>query len=446
MIGIGADTVVGIKKESSFGAGGTPVDTYLELISENVKDTIEKIPAPYVFGSRNIHKYFHGAHDIGGPFSIVVNPDNIGLLLFLALGVEGNATQVLGEVAEVTEITCGADTSGSLSGEYILLSSKTVDYYAWFDVDDAGSADPAVSGRTGIVVGITENDANTVVATALAAAINALGAFGASAASEVVTITNAVDGAATDATIGDTGWAAANITQQGSGGAAYDHIFTPAGPTVDLGHFAMEIDRGIDCSVYTGMTIDTFTLTATKGSLLTADFATFGKQEADGQSPTGGLTPSSRLPYTFQMGSVKIVDTAVYWVNSFTLTYVNALDAEGGFVLGASSYRNHLNKTTGLLTGTLDCEWTSASDEMRDHYIDNTPKRIQLILTSTELIEAGYYYTLSIDIPITYIMGEPPAVGSRERIPFTVNFEATYDGTNYWKVTHRDARTTKWSA
>lgn len=446
-IGIGADAIVGIKKETSFGAGGTPVDTYLELISENIKDAIERIPAPYVFGSRNIHKYYEGAHDVGGPFSIVVNPDNIGLLLFLALGAEANAAQVLGLTAEVTEITCEADAAGSLSGEYITIDDPTTPYYAWFDVAGKGSIDPAVSGKTGIIVGIAEDATATEVATAVAAAINGEADFGAGSAAAVVTVTNANDGAATDATNGDTGWAVSpNVTTQGSGGAAYDHVFTPAAPAVDLGHFAMEIDRGIDCSVYTGMTINNFTLSATKGSLVTAGFEIVGKQETDGQTPTGGLTPSTKKPYTFQMGSVKIVDTAVAWVNSFSLTYGNNIDADGGFVLNASPYRAHAYKTTGTLTGTLECEWTAASDEMRDHYIANTPKRIQLIFTSTELVEAGYNYTLSIDIPITHIMGDPPAVSGRDRIAFTVNFEAVYDSTNFIKITHRDARTTKWSA
>jgi hypothetical protein len=43
------------------------------------------------------------------------------------------------------------------------------------------------------------------------------------------------------------------------------------------------------------------------------------------------------------------------------------------------------------------------------------------------------------------ILGEPPSLSDRGRTPFAVNFEAIYDVTNYIKITHRDARVTKWS-
>jgi len=444
-IGTGAQGQAGIIKEASFGAGGT-VDTYLELINENIKSNIEKLEAPYVFGSRNINKYYHGAHDIGGPFSIVVNPDNIGLLLYMALGAEANASQVLTSQAEVTEITCEADSSGSLSGEYITFNDPTTEYYAWFDVAGKGSADPALTGKTAIIVGIAENAVNTAVASALQSAVDAKADFGASVASEVVTITNANNGSVTDATNGDTGWSTApNVTTQGSGGTAYDHVFTPAGMATDLDSFALEIERGIDCSIYSGCTVNNFTLSASKGSLVTADFEIVGKDETDGVSKQT-LSPSTKQPYTFHMGSVEIDTTPVAYVNSFTITYGNNIDTDGGFVLNASNYRAHAYKTLGTLTGTLECEWTATSDALRDAYLDNTQVRVELIITSTETIESGYYYTLSIDIPKTHIMGDPPTIGGRDRIPFSVNFEGVYDSTNFIKITHRDALSTKWSA
>jgi len=322
-LGIGAQGQAGIIKEASWGAGGT-VNTYLELVSENVRSNIEMLEAPHVFGSRNIYKYYHGAHDIGGTFSMVVNPDNIGLLLYMALGVEGNPAQV----------------------------------------------------------------------------------------------------AAT---------------------TAYDHEFTPADMDTDLGSFALEIERGIDCSIYSGCTVNNFTLSASKGSLVMADFEIVGKAETDGVSAQS-LSPSTKLPYNFHMGSVEIATVAAAYVNSFTMTYSNNIDVDGGFVLNASNNRAHAYKTIGSLTGTLECEWTSTSDALRDAYLDNTQKQIELIITSTETIEAGYYYTLSIDIPKAHIMGDPPAIGGRDRIPFSVGFEAVYDSTNFLKITHRDARTTKWSA
>lgn len=322
-LGYGAAGKAGIKKEADWGTAVT-VDAFIELITESVKSTIEMIPEPQVFGSRNINKYQQGMKDIGGPFQIVANPDNIGLLMYMALGVEGNATQV------------GATT-------------------------------------------------------------------------------------------------------------AYDHDFTPAAAAVDLGSFTLEVEREIDCSTYAGMTVNSMTLAASKGSLVTADFDCVGKVEVDGVSAQT-LTSSTKVPYTFHMGSVEIDDTAETWVNSWSLTYNNHIDTEGGFVLAASQNRQHAYKTIGSLTGSMEIEWTSDSDDLRDAYLANTQKKLELFITSTEAIESGYYYTITIEIPKIHILGDPPVITGRERTPFTVNWEAAYDSTNFIKVTLRDALSSKWSA
>jgi len=94
----------------------------------------------------------------------------------------------------------------------------------------------------------------------------------------------------------------------------------------------------------------------------------------------------------------------------------------------------------------MELEWTSTSDVLRDAYLDNTQKQLTFIFTSTEAIETGYYYTLTADIPKVHLLGDPPVLSTRDRTPFSVNFEAVYDSTNFAKITHRDALTTKWSA
>jgi len=216
---------------------------------------------------------------------------------------------------------------------------------------------------------------------------------------------------------------------------AYDHDFTPAGTDTDLGSFTLEIERDITCCIYAGCTVNNMTLTAAKGSLVTADFEIVGKSELDDQTAQE-LSP----------GSLAIDTVDVAYVNSFNFTYGNNLDVDGGFVLNASRNRSHAYKQGGTLTGSMELEWTSDSDALRDAYLDNTQKQLTLTITSTEAIETGYYYTLTVDIPKVHIMGDPPVLSSRDRTPFTVNFEAVYDATNFVKITHRDAQDTKWSA
>ena len=435
----------GYKLETSYGTGGTPVTIFLPIISEDMKPNIEKIASPAMFGSRNTKTYYQGKQDPGGSITFMADPDNIPTLVHAALGVEGNPVQVLVTQAEITEITCAADVAGSLSGKYWTLSSPTVNYYVWYDINGLGSIDPAIAGKTGIPVGIATGATANTVATATASAIDALAAFVSTPSSAVVTVTNAASGAATDAADGNTGFTPFTVTQQGSGGAAYDHPFTPAGFTVDLSSFALEIDREGTCCVYTGCVVNEITLSASLGNPLKCVLALIAKMEADDQSPTT-LTPSTKLPYIFSHGKIEVNDTLKYYFNSFEFKYGNAVDAEGGFVLNGTPYRQHAFKTTGLCTGSMECEWTSDSDTFRDAYLDNTSVKLEFFFISTDAIEAGYYYTLTIEVPIVKILGEPPSLSDRGRTPFTVNFEAIYDVTNYIKITHRDARVTKWSA
>ena len=323
-IGIGAAAKAAIGKETTWGTAVTPTQ-FIELSDsgEGMKNNIEKIKAGILMGSRSAYKIYNGSEDPNGNFSMVVNPDNIGLLLYMALGVESTAE-----------------------------------------------------------VGLT---------------------------------------------------------------TAYDHEFTPAGIGTDLESFTFEVDRNITCATYSGCTVDNFKLTAAKGSLVTADFDILSKTELDDQTATTGLSPSTKIPYTFHHGSLAIDTVDVAYVSSFNFTYGNMIDANG-FVLDGTKYRAHAYKQGNMLTGSMDLEWTSTSDAIRDAYLDNTQKQLTLTITSTETIEAGYYYTLTVDIPKVHIVGDPPVVSTRDRIPFTANFEAVYDATNFIKVTHRDARTTSWSA
>jgi hypothetical protein len=442
---IGAQGKAGYKLETSYGTGGTPVTIPIPIISEDMRINIQKIASPALFGSRNTRTYYHGQQNPSGSITFMADPDNIATLLFLALGVEGNATQVLGTQAEITQVTCGADTAGSLSGKYFTINSPTVNYYVWYDVAGLGSIDPAIAGKTGIPVGISSGATASTVATATASAIDALAAFVSTPAAAVVTVTNAVAGAATDATAGTTGWATPTVAQQGSGGAAYDHVFTPAAVGVDLGSFALEIERGGTCCLYNGCVVNEIKFAATRENPLQCTLGLFAQLETDDQTATV-LTPSTKIPYLFTHATVKLDTAAIAYVNSFELTYTNEVDADGGFVVNGTAYRAHCYKTTGLLTGSMELEWTSAADTFRDAYLDNTSMKLEFIFTSTEAIEAGYYYTMSIEIPIAKILGEPPVLSDRGRTPFTVNFEAIYDSTNYVKITHRDARSSKWSA
>jgi hypothetical protein len=124
-------------------------------------------------------------------------------------------------VAEVTTVTVLADVAGSLNNVYftLLQPSPGTGFYVWYNVNGAGTDPAPGGGLVGVEVAVSTNATAAQVATATAAALDALPAFLATAASATVTVTNAVAGnvgAPTAATSGFT----LNVTVQGADAVA----------------------------------------------------------------------------------------------------------------------------------------------------------------------------------------------------------------------------------
>jgi len=92
---------------------------------------------------------------------------------------------------QVQKVTCKADVSSDLDGSYfwIYKPSPLVKYYVWLSEGGNGT-DPAIDGATGFEVDYDENDSGTVIASKIAAVINADANFAAVSDGNVVTITN----------------------------------------------------------------------------------------------------------------------------------------------------------------------------------------------------------------------------------------------------------------
>ena len=129
--------------------------------------------------------------------------------------------------AEISTCNLGARTPAQLANKYFTISSPTVNYYVWFNLD-SGGVDPApAGGATAIPVAIATGDSDATMATAAAAAIDALAAFVSTATSTTITITNAVSGAATDIAVG-TSVTTVAVTTQGADAAIPILVITVA--------------------------------------------------------------------------------------------------------------------------------------------------------------------------------------------------------------------------
>jgi hypothetical protein len=117
-------------------------------------------------------------------------------------------------VQEETDIEVVAAASIT-AGQYFTLNSANDlrQYYFWYRKSGAGT-DPAVAGKTGIVVDIETGDTDTAVASKTSDAISAVNIdFEAIAAGDTVTVVNVNEGPSTDATAGTTSFTITVVTQ-----------------------------------------------------------------------------------------------------------------------------------------------------------------------------------------------------------------------------------------
>ena len=108
-----------------------------------------------------------------------------------------------GVLPEITSVTCTAASRIS-SGDYWTINSGLDErqYYVWYRVDGVGT-DPDVSGKTGIQVNINSYYSATQVATVTKNVLNLYYIdFSATSLNNVITITNTIPGATTNATVG----------------------------------------------------------------------------------------------------------------------------------------------------------------------------------------------------------------------------------------------------
>jgi hypothetical protein len=153
-------------------------------------------------------------------------------------------------VAEVTTITCFANAPGApdlLDGKYFLLDSADgSQYYVWID-SPTGGVDPGpIGSRTAVMVSVASGASSSVVATAVAAAIDALGDFSAPAPGGViVTVTDANTGPVDAAVDVDTTFIIARATR---GSSAIDNGIWEIGSGAGTSFRAEDLVSGDDAA------------------------------------------------------------------------------------------------------------------------------------------------------------------------------------------------------
>ena len=180
--------------------------------------------------------------------------------------------QSQGAVAEITDIQCVADVSGSLDGAYFILYGGGTEAATafWIDVDDSGTSEPSHGAPNSVeITTISTNDTANDVASAIATIINAESEWSASASTDTITVTDAFKGARTDAFDGDTATSFVfSVTTEGSNARPGENVL-----------------RNIDSVTSTTITIDGDPVTVSDNDVISAGLRiNIWRTEADGNA------------------------------------------------------------------------------------------------------------------------------------------------------------------
>jgi hypothetical protein len=150
---------------------------------------------------------------------------------------------------EITDITLPAQAGNIAVGDYFTIDDPITEYYVYYEIDGSTINDPLIVGKTGIKADILTADANTVVATKTALAIDGVGDFDCPApGAAIIEVTNVNPGDVADAAagVGVTG-ATYNPTQQG----------TDIATTIVAGDYLLLDTYTSDPDFYVWFTVDT---------------------------------------------------------------------------------------------------------------------------------------------------------------------------------------------
>jgi len=126
----------------------------------------------------------------------------------------------LSAIIEETTVTCNHSDSIK-GGEYFIINSPSNSFYIYYTKYNRGE-DPLIQHSTGLAVNVVSNDDATAVATKTAAVLDAVGAFDAVAAAEVITVTCTEGGEVTAPYVGSSGFLI-EVTVEGISKVLFDN-------------------------------------------------------------------------------------------------------------------------------------------------------------------------------------------------------------------------------
>jgi len=211
---------------------------------------------------------------------------------------------------------------------------------------------------------------------------------------------------------------------------AYDHEFTPlaGGTSSSLPHLTIAVDRKTDVFGFTSCKVNSLDLKASKGDYLRGSVSVIGYKEEDDE--VAALTSPATAAFKFSHGSITIDSTPYDEIEGISFSYSNNLESDLQ-TLGTGAYQAEIEPQAREITMSLDVLDSTDLDTLRaSKFLSGSTADVVLTFTSDATIEAGYYYTLTIDMPLCYVTDDSPTVSGPDRLRHSLSLTATEDDSN----------------
>ena len=216
----------------------------------------------------------------------------------------------------------------------------------------------------------------------------------------------------------------------GGSSGAYDHTLTLADqlPT----GLSIEAYRGGDTFGYHGSKVAELSMTSEINSWLrgTSNLLCY-EEEVNPSGKATSPTFTAVKPFKWHQGVFKI-DTVEAELLSLNWTLNNNLK-EDKFAHNGQKRVAIPRNGQREVTGTFRMEFDDLTQYNK--FVNGSDAALQIVFTSNEQIEAGYYYTLTLDFPVVKFNGTTPNIESHEIIEHDIPFMALEDVGSAHEVT-----------
>ncbi len=221
---------------------------------------------------------------------------------------------------------------------------------------------------------------------------------------------------------------AAAITADGSG---WKHTFTPG----DLGGLSMSMEVGrpqTDSTVksyqYSGVKINSWTMTNTAEGLLDLTLSVDGKAE----STAGGLASASYVAtqelFSFTEGTISVGGVSTP-VNSWTLTGNNNLKTDRYKIYNAGATKlEQIHASFREMTGSIDVDF--ADQTTYSNFVNGSLAAVVLTYQTTTTYDTAKPYKMVVTMPNCRFDGTTVNVGGPDVLNASYPFKALDDRTN----------------